>query len=74
MYGHEHHHHGYHCCCPPRGHHDGCCEAGSGSGLGFHRRLLSREERVARLEAYLAELQAEARAVEERIAELRRAA
>ncbi|MCR4391600.1 MAG: hypothetical protein NUV94_02195 [Candidatus Acetothermia bacterium] len=68
MYGHEHRHHGHHhccCCCPPRGHHD---------GLGFHRRLLSREERVARLEAYLAELQAEARAVEERIAELRRAA
>jgi len=32
---------------------------------------VSREEKIARLEAYLAELQAEAKAVEEKIARLR---
>ncbi|MBE3588855.1 MAG: hypothetical protein IMW93_10260 [Thermoanaerobacteraceae bacterium] len=40
-------------------------------GGHFHRHFYSREERIARLENYLKELQAEARAVEERIKELR---
>jgi hypothetical protein len=42
--------------------------------FGFRRRFVSREERAARLEAYLNDLQAEAKAVEERIEELRNGA
>jgi len=37
----------------------------------FKRRYLTREEKIARLEEYLKELQSEAKAVEERLAELR---
>ena len=48
-------------------HHHGCCHG------GFHRHLRTREERIARLEEYLKELQAEAKAVEERVAELKAA-
>jgi chromosome segregation ATPase len=40
---------------------------------GFRRRFASREERIARLEEYLKELQAEIRAVQERLAELKAA-
>jgi len=40
----------------------------------MRRRFLTREERITRLEAYLQELQAEAQAVQEHIAELRDAA
>lgn len=39
-------------------------------GHPFRRRFATREERIARLETYLGELQSEAVAVEERIAEL----
>jgi hypothetical protein len=39
--------------------------------LGFRRRFRTREEQIGELEEYLRELQAEAKAVEERIAELR---
>lgn len=74
--GHEHgehpHHHEHH------GHHEG-------HALGFHRHFISRAERIAELECYLGELraemeagqaylqdvQAEAKAVEERIAGLK---
>jgi len=42
-----------------------CC-----GGHGFRRRFETRAERRAVLEAYLAELRAEAQAVEERLAEL----
>jgi hypothetical protein len=52
----EHHGHAAVCCCGP--------------GLPFGRRFLPREERVAYLEEYLKELQAEAKAVEEHLAEL----
>jgi hypothetical protein len=45
--------------------------AGGGPGMHFRRRFATREERIARLEAYLKELQAEAKAVEERLAELK---
>jgi cell division protein FtsB len=38
---------------------------------GLRRRFSTREERVAALERYLAELRAEAQAVEEHIAELK---
>ena len=53
-------HHGYGwCCCHPEM-----------SGMrGFHRYFSTREERTARLEEYLKDLQKEARAVEEQIAE-----
>lgn len=59
------------CCEPmPAPHHGtGCCDP----SIGFHRRFVSREEKVAQLEAYLADLRAEAKAVEERLAELHRA-
>lgn len=58
------------CCCAPMPHPmGGCC--GMGPGIGFRRRFMSREERIAQLEAYLADLQAEAKAVQERLAKLR---
>jgi hypothetical protein len=57
----------------------GCCcgEGGPGTGwepgMRFHRRFSTREERIARLEEYLKNLQAEAKAVEERLAEIKSA-
>jgi hypothetical protein len=55
------------CCCG--------CEEGRGHGRHdrFVRRFQTRDEQIADLEGYLKELKAEARAVEERLAELRRA-
>ncbi len=41
-------------------------------GMGFGRRFISRDEIIARLEEYQKQLQAEAKGVEERIAELKR--
>jgi len=74
------------CCCgEPTPHHgDGCSDSGTtghhesgccdvGSRVGFHRRFTGRDEVFARLEAYLAELRAEAKAVEEHIAEFKKA-
>ncbi len=58
------HHGGY-----GRGHHSGCGCGHFGHG---HRRFFTKEEIIARLEEYLKELQAEAKGVEERLAELRR--
>jgi hypothetical protein len=55
-------------------HHAGCscgCHQHQG-GLGFNRRFISREEVVNRLEEYLKQLQAEAKGVEDRIAELKK--
>jgi len=54
-YGHPENHHHHHHCQPG----------------GFHRHFRTREERIAHLEEYLKELQAEARAVEELVAELK---
>ena len=60
--GHEPHgHHG--CSCGCHQHH---------GGMGFHRRFVSREEIISKLEEYLKQLQAEAKGVEERIAELKK--
>jgi hypothetical protein len=42
-----------------------------GHGHGFQRRYQTKEERIAELEAYLRELEAEAQGVREAIAELR---
>jgi hypothetical protein len=63
------------CFDPPfAGHHNvhGKCECHEDSpGTGFHRRFVSRGEKIAKLEIYLADLQAEAKAVQEKIAQLR---
>ncbi len=70
-YGEHHHrpHHGHH-----GGRHGcGCGAEGWGAGPAFRRRFATREERVVWLEQYLSDLRAEATAVEEQIAELRRA-
>lgn len=61
--------HGHHgpaggCCCGP---------TACGPGFPFGRRFPTREERIAWLEEYLKDLQAEAKAVEERIAEFKAA-
>ena len=65
--GHDGMHHGGSCCCGGHGegHHIG------GMGMGF-RRFISRDEIISRLEEYLKNLQAEAKGVEERIAELKK--
>ena len=47
----------------------GCCRGGGRHG--FHRTFRSKAEVIAELESYLAELKAEAEAVEERLKELR---
>lgn len=69
MCGHGEHygHRAYHaswCCCGP---------AAWGPRFLFQRRFPSREERIAWLEEYLKELQAEVEAVQERIAEMKAA-
>ncbi|MBM4464781.1 MAG: hypothetical protein FJ014_04315 [Chloroflexi bacterium] len=61
---HGHHGHADWCCCGP---------AACGPGFPFGRRFPTREERITWLEEYLKALQAEAEAVEERIAELKAA-
>jgi hypothetical protein len=73
-------------CCEHRGHRShwghhalshrswcgcGCGQGGHGAGIPFRRRFRTREERAAWLEEYLQELQAEAKAVEERIARMK---
>ena len=71
-------HRGSYCCCQM--HHMGGFGhqgvmgrgMGMGMGMGFGRRFISRDEIISRLEEYLKQLQAEAKGVEERIAELRR--
>ena len=64
------HHHGHgrrpECGCGSHGPHHGMPGP-------FSRRFFSSEERIARLEEYLQELQAETNAVEEQIAELKAA-
>jgi len=74
MCGHSEHHgrHGYGFCCE---------EGYFGPWMRFEPRMMrfrrhfpTREERIAWLEEYLKELRAEAKAVEERIAELKAAA
>jgi hypothetical protein len=57
------------------GHHDGGCGCGCHQphgGMKFHRHFISREDMVTRLEEYLKQLQAEAKGVEERIAEMKK--
>ncbi|MBC7263366.1 MAG: DUF5320 domain-containing protein [Chloroflexi bacterium] len=49
----------------------GCVPTPWGPRFPFRRRFSTRDERIARLEEYLKALQEEAKAVEERIAELK---
>ena len=65
------HHPVWGCCEPMPPHHrgSGCCE--TGPEIGFRRRFASREEKIAKLEAYLADLQAEAKAVQDKLTRLR---
>jgi hypothetical protein len=54
-------------------HHDcrcGCCDCGCGNSH-FGRTFWTKDEKIAWLEGYLEDLQAEAKAVEERIAALK---
>jgi hypothetical protein len=66
MCGHHpfHHRHGYGhgCCAGPEAWEPGFC---------FRRRFSTRQERIAWLEEYLKELQAEVQAVQEHLAELK---
>jgi hypothetical protein len=71
-------HHQNDCGCGHSGNHIGhkpghnvgvCCTPGHG-----RRRFFTKEEIVGELEEYLAELRAEVKGVEERLAELRKAA
>ena len=48
----------------------GCHEGSESTEIHFERRFATRAERIAQLEAYLKDLQTEAKAVEERIAEM----
>jgi hypothetical protein len=83
---HEHHrHHGSHCCeCHSEREHRAGCECGCGAERsehgtcchdgghhGFRRCYRSKAEVIAELESYLAELKAEALAVEEHLNKLR---
>jgi len=83
MCGCQHHSEDYDCCCgghgghhhrgghsgSRHGGHGGCCCGGGENPHGFHRRFGNREERVAELEAYLKELEAEIQGVREALAE-----
>ena len=64
--------HGHHSMHGSWHHHSGCsCGCHHHEGMGFRRRFIPREEIIARLEEYLKQLHAEAKGVEERIAELK---
>ena len=63
-HGEFHGHHGHGACC---------CQAGGFDEHPFRRHFPSREERIARLEVHLKDLQAEAKVVEDRIAEMKTA-
>ncbi len=75
-------HGGWECCerrlsCGAHRYAFGCCCETDGPrvpwhpGMRFRRRFATREERIARLEEYLRDLQAEAKAVEERLAQMK---
>ena len=58
-------------CCPPEGWGSPAAPWRMGMMPFLGRRFWSREERIAHLERYLEALRAEAKAVEERLAELK---
>ncbi len=66
-------------CCDNQSHHNHACGCGHGEEAcqcgqtgQFRRRFQTKEEQIASLEQYLAELQAETRAVNERITQLKK--
>ena len=65
-------HHGWgegaSCCCGCGSHWQ---HGGGRDAFGFHRRFSTREEEAAALKDYLKELEAEAKGVRERLAEIR---
>ena len=73
----EHHHHHEECEC------EEACDCGGGTcgcgcdccadGAHFQRQYLTKAEQIADLEAYLSELKLEVQAVEEHLADLRKA-
>lgn len=65
--GHPGHHAGHHSHWGMMHHPRGCCHPGQGL-----RRFPTREEVIARMEEYLKQLQAEAKGVEEHLAELKK--
>jgi len=74
QYEERHEGHSGDCGCGGHEHHGGCrCGCHQlHRGTRFHRRFISREEIAAKLEEYLKQLQAEAKGVEERLAELKK--
>jgi len=64
--GHHHHEHGY-----LASHQGGCCCQSWGESFGFHRHFQTRPERIAGLEAYLKDLEAEVQGVREHLEGLR---
>jgi hypothetical protein len=83
QHGKHHGGHGEDCGCGGHGHHGinrewqhyGGCNCGchkEQGGMKFHRQFVSQEEIIAGLEEYLKQLQAEAKGVEERLAELKK--
>ncbi len=75
---HEGSHGGHHAeCegdCKCHAEHEGKCGCHEGSGsteIHFERRYATRAERITQLEVYLKDLQTEAKAVEEQIAEMK---
>jgi len=61
------------CCEPTPGHHHGSSCCATDVGIGFRRRLVSGEDKIAKLEAYLADLPAETKAVQDKLTALRKA-
>jgi len=82
----QHGNHGCHCeqgqggengdgCCREENEHRrqraGCCAHEHGSGQHLHRIFVTKEERITWLKGYLKDIQTEAKAVEEHIAEMK---
>jgi hypothetical protein len=68
----SHQEHACECGCHENRHECECdCHEGGSSEIHFRRQFTTRAERIAQLEQYLTDLQAEAKAVEERIAEMK---
>jgi hypothetical protein len=65
-------------CCRKNKEHmwrgEGCCNHEHGVGQRFQRRFVTKEEQITWLEGYLKDIQTEAKAVEEQIAELKKIA
>ena len=56
----------------PRGGHPNACSCGCDDPEYFRPRFMTKEQRIAKLEAYLEDLRNEAKAVEEHIAQIKK--